>query len=251
MIHKKTAEDLAVMKAGGKLLAQIFEDVIPQVLPGMKTRDVDEIVVALMKKYGCTPSFYKVPHYHDAICISINEQVVHTPPSQRVIKEGDVVALDIGAYYQGFHTDCARTFIVGQAKDQEHTSFLNVGSDALDAALSQVLLGNHIWDISRSIQDSISAAGYCIIRELTGHGVGRTLHEDPMIPGYASRSREKTPVIEEGMTLAVEVIYAASSNKIVLEDDNWSLRTQDRSISACFEDTVTATAKGPFILTRL
>ncbi|KXK09057.1 MAG: Methionine aminopeptidase 1 [Microgenomates bacterium OLB22] len=251
MIYKKTANELKIMREGGMLLATIFNEVVPQIHPGMKTRQVDDLVVASMKKYGCTPSFYRVPHYHDAICISINEQVVHTPPSDRIINDGDIVALDIGSYYRGFHTDCARTFIVGDAIDPKHATFLQIGSETLDKAISQVLLGNHIGDISRAIYDSISSAGYCIIRELTGHGVGKKLHEDPSIPGYVSRAREKTPVIEEGMTLAVEVIYAKSSDKIVLEDDNWSLRTLDRSVSACFEDTVTATAKGPFILTRL
>lgn len=250
-IHLKTPDQIESMRKGGAMLAQVFKEIEPYVTPGRTTRQIDTRVTEIIHRLGASPSFKRVHGYVDSICIPVNEQVVHTPPSERVLKERDLVTLDVGVYYEGLHTDSAETYYLGDPIPDDIKDFMSAGRESLAAGLAQVQLGNRIGDISKAIYEVISGAGYYIIPQLTGHGVGRELHEDPMIPGYLDRPIEKTPRIEPGMVLAIEVIYAKGTKHIKLERDMWSYRTVDRSLAACFEHSIAITDKGAEILTKL
>jgi methionyl aminopeptidase len=249
-IHLKTEEEIEYMRQGGKKLMDAVHELMPQIRPGVTTEWVDARAEELIRKHGAEPSFTTVPGYHWTTCLPVNEQVVHTPPSKRVLKEGDILTVDVGALYKGLHTDWATTVIIGKPLRAEHETFLKVGEEALEKALLKVKGGHHTGEISKAIEDEIYGHGYFILKELTGHGVGKSLHEDPHIPGYCDRPIEKTPCMEAGLTIAVEVIYSLGTEEIAYEDGNdWSVITRDRSLSACFEKTIAVTVNNSFILT--
>jgi len=250
MIRLKSAPELALMKTGGAMLADVLEVVGSHVRPGITTQELDKIAEEEIEKKGGTAGFKRVKGYNWASCMCVNEQVVHTPPSNAKLIDGDILTFDIGVFYKGFHTDAARTVIVGEATNKEHEDFLQSGREALLEGLKMVKKGNNIGHISQAIESVIKRDGYYIIKELTGHGVGRDLHEDPFIPGYVSAKISHTPAIVEGMALAVEVIYAMGCDDIGPEKGNsWSLITKDKSVSACFEDTIIVEHNNTSILT--
>lgn len=250
MISIKTPQEIAYMQEGGRRLKLVMEEVMGRIQVGMSTNEIDKLATILLRQQGVGLSFTKVDGYKYATCICINEQIVHTEPSTRKIKNGDVVTIDIGAYYKGFHTDYATSCIVGTKKDKEIVDFLRVGKSTLQKAIQQAKWGNRFGDISEVIGTEISNAGYFVIKQLTGHGVGRELHEDPFIPGYLNQPKQKTARIEEGMVFAIEVIYSMGTDEMVGEpDSDWSIITPDRSISACFEHTVAILNKNTVILT--
>lgn len=245
----KTAEEIAIVKKGGAILKQTLAYVLPLVKPGVTTDYLDKKAEEFIHSQGAIPGFKKVPHYHWTICACVNEQVVHTPPSAYVLKEGDIITVDAGVFYKGYHTDAARTVAVGNVSAQV-AAFLKTGEQTLKRALSVIKPGKRIGHISEVIQHDIQSSGYYVIRELTGHGVGENLHEDPLIPGFLDRPVEKTVIIKPGMVLAVEVIYSKGSDQVVAQSgSNWSLITSDRSISACFEDTIAVEDDTASILT--
>ncbi len=250
-IHLKTPAEIQSQREGGRMLATVFKQIAPFMVPGTTTREIDNQVTRMIHDLGGSPSFKRVNGYRDSICIPINEQVVHTPPSDRIMKKGDLVTLDIGVYYKGLHTDSAETYYLDTPIPADIQAFMEAGRASLQAGLDQVVEGRRIGDISKAIYEVINGAGYYIIPQLTGHGVGKELHEDPMIPGYLDRPIERTPLIERGMVLAIEVIYAKGTKHIKLEPDMWSYRTTDRSIAACFEHTIAVSDKGAEILTNL
>lgn len=248
MIHYKTDEEIEIMREGGAKLQQVFAEVEKALKPGLTTREVDTLAEHAIISLGGTPSFKQVDNYIDTICISINDQVVHTPPSTQIIQIGDVVTVDIGMIYNGFNTDKAETYVIGTVKPEVET-FLHIGKVALQKAIEQAVVGNHIGDISATIQKIIESGGYHIVRELTGHGVGRTLHEQPAIPGLLKGKRKKTVPIKPGMTLAIEVIYAQTTGEINYENgQEWSLVTVDGSLAACFEHTIAVLQQSTLIL---
>jgi len=249
MIKLKTAQEIAVMAQGGKILRGVVSRLIPLIKAGTTTNQIDQAATRLIKKNGADLSFNKVPGYRWATCLPVNEQVVHTPPGRRVLKEGDVLTIDIGCFYGGFHTDYATTVIVGTKKNDQAVKFLSVGEQTLEKALSAVKIGHYLGEISLAIEKEIYGHGYCVIKDLTGHGIGRSLHEDPYIPGFVDGSLKKTVRISAGMVLAIEVIYSKSSEKISRENGGWSLISADRSLSACFEKTIAVTQKNTVILT--
>ena len=249
MIQLKSLEEIAIMRRGGERLRKVASTLKSEIREGMMTEDIDKRAKDLLKSYQGEPSFTKVKGYKWATCLPINEQVVHTPPSKRKLKNGDVLTLDIGMYHGGFHTDYADTFIVGASTDPKVNKFLEVGKNCLSKATSEFKIGNYVGQISKVIDDSIHGSGYFILRELTGHGIGRKLHEDPFIPGYLDRPVRETPKIQSGLVVAIEIIYSMGTEKIVYEADGWSIKTADERLSACFEHTVTATKNGPLILT--
>lgn len=238
MITYKTAEELTVMAEGGRILRETLNETRAFIKPGVTTREIDDVAESLIRKAGAEPAFQRVEDYQWTTCICINDQVVHTPPSERKIKEGDIVTLDMGVFYKGFNTDKADTIAVGQTTP-EVKKFLETGRNALNKALKQAKQGNYIGNISQSIGTDITEAGYWVIRNLTGHGVGKILHEDPLIPGVLSEKLKHTPKIEAGMALAIEVIYAESKTDFTEEEgDGWSLVTKNGSLAAMFEETV-------------
>lgn len=255
MIHLKSPQELEDMKVGGAMLAQVIQQTTEFVESGMTTNQIDEFATKLIKSLGGDVSFNKVPGYSWATCLCINEQVVHTPPSEQVVRAGDVLTIDVGVFYKGLHTDAATTIIVDGSTTLGVTPgvvhFLESGRTVLNAALKQVKPGNRIGHISKVIHDVAQTEGIYIIRDLTGHGVGHKLHEDPLVPGYIDRKLEKTPLITPGMVLAVEIIYATLPCHIVPEKgSDWSLMTNNRSLAACFEDTIAVYENTASILTR-
>ncbi|QQG44704.1 MAG: type I methionyl aminopeptidase [Candidatus Roizmanbacteria bacterium] len=250
MIHLKTKEELEIMKQGGDILKSVVSQVIPNIKPGIKTEDIDNEAERLIKKQGALPSFKEVEGYYWTTCLPINEQIVHTPPSKRILKEGDVLSIDIGVYYKGYHTDWATTLIVGQKKDEKHKKFLEVGKSTLKKAIEKAKIGRHLGEISALIQKEIEGNGYFVVKELTGHGIGCKLHEEPYIPGFLDKSVKQTPIMKSGLTMAIEVIYSEGTEEMIYEPgENWSIVTKDGSISACFESTVALSDKKTFILT--
>lgn len=250
MIIFKNDEEITIMKEGGRRLRKVVDQLMPAIKVGMTTNEVNKIATELIKKGGSDLSFNKVKGYNWATCLPINEQVVHTPPSERKLMDGDVLTVDIGLYFQGFHTDYATTIVVGQNKNPEISNFLEIGKKTLEKAISQVVAGNRIGHISKAIEESIYGNGFFILKDLTGHGIGKDLHEDPFIFGYVSKSIEKTMLIKPGLTIAIEIIYSKGTEKITYEENNdWSIKTSDNSLSACFEHTVAVTDKGTLVLT--
>ena len=207
MITYKSPYEIEAMKEGGAILKTIFSRVEKEIKPGVSTMDIEKNVQKWMKEYTVKPSFLTVSGYPYAINSPVDAQVVHTMPSDDVIlKEGNVVTIDIGVMHKGLHTDSAHTYIVGTPRSGAETLFLEAGEKALKKAISKAVAGNYVYDISAVIQDSIEGSGYCIIPELTGHGVGKVLHEDPYIPGFVRGKREHTARLVDGMTLAIEII---------------------------------------------
>ena len=240
MISSIDAEKIRAMQAGGAKLGKIREILADMIKPGTNLLAIEEKAQALILEEGGVPSFTTVEDYQWATCLCINDEVVHGIPSDRVIDEGDVVTVDVGMIYDGYHTDTATTRIAGdEEKYPEEKKLLQVGKDTLTKAIGMAKAGNHIYDISSVIEAAITKAGYSVIKSLTGHGVGKTLHEEPMIPMYTHGKRERTPEIHPGMTLAIEIIYAEGNGSIeYTKDDGWTLGSRDRSLTVVFEHTI-------------
>jgi len=245
------------MKTGGKILAQVMEEVINHVLPGTSEIDLEKLAERLIIEKGAEAAFKKVRGYNFATCISTNEEVVHGIPTERVFKKGDIVGVDCGVFYNGYNTDMAET-VKATSEKRKATSkdeidrFLEIGRKALFEAIKQAKVGNRIGHISKTIQDLVEGNGYSVVRTLVGHGVGRELHEDPEIPGFLDKDIKKTPLIKENQTLAIEVIYNMGDSKVNYKgkDDNWTIVSGDKSLSATFERTVLVTKNSPIILTE-
>jgi len=250
MIDYKTEEEIKIMSEGGKKLKQILERLIKFVKPGITTLAIENEAQRLIKEEKAEVSFDKVEGYQFATCLPVNEQIVHTPPSERVLKKGDLLTIDIGLYYQGFHTDCAKTMVVGEEEKGEIKRFLDTGREALKKAIEKIKVGGYLGEVSKAIETIIKKNGYFVIKKLTGHGIGKDLHEDPFVFGFLDRSVEKTLKIKPGLVLAVEVIYSMGTEEMAFEKDNdWSIVTKDGSLSSCFEKTVAVTKNGVLILT--
>lgn len=242
----KTDSEIKIMSKSGKICAEALKEVLANVKVGISSLELDQIAQEQIEKRGATASFKTVEDYQYTICTTINEQVVHGIPGQRKLKKGDILGIDIGALYNGYHSDLAITVGVGEVS-QDNKKFLEVGQKALKLAISKAKPNGYIGDISWAIQQAIEQAGYSIVKSLTGHGVGRELHEEPLIPGFG---RPKTgPKILENMVLAIEVIYTSGSGEVDLEEDNWTISTADRSVGGLFEKTIAVTKNGPIVLT--
>lgn len=252
MIPIKTQEEIKIMEKSGKILAETLFEVLKQAKPGVTELQLDTLAEKLIRKQGAEPGFQKVPGYHHTICASTNDVIVHGIPTTYKLKEGDVFGVDCGVYLQGFHTDMAETIIVGgnNTVDKSVVEFLDTGKKALEVAIGMVKPGNHIGHISKAIQMIVEeGAGYGITRELIGHGVGRELHEEPEVPGYLSRKIEKTPLLKEGMVIAIEVIYNMGSSGIAYLRDEWTIVSADHSLSGLFERSVLVTKDGHRVIT--
>lgn len=250
MVHLKTEKEIEIMKECGKRLHAAVQELLPRIYAGMTTLDIDAEATRLIKNHGAETSFTRVKGYKWATCLPINEQVVHTPPTKRVVKNGDVLTVDIGAYYQGFHTDYATTFVVSSTQDEKIIKFLEVGKKALKLAIAEAKAGNRIGHISAAIEKEIYKNGYFILRDLTGHGIGHELHEDPYVPGFSVAPIEKTLELKSGLVIAIEVIYSMGSEEIAYESgEAWSITSADKSLTACFEETVAITGENTYILT--
>lgn len=246
MAQVKTRQELELMKVSGAICARALKKVLENLKVGVTGIELDDIARAEIEKEGATSSFRTVDDYKWTICITFNEQVVHGIPTKRKVENGDIVSIDIGALYKGYHSDMATSKIVGQ-NSGEVSKFLEVGQQALEKAIKQARPGGKVGDISSTLQQTIEAAGYDIVKNLTGHGVGKELHEDPMIPGFGKKG--VGPTLQEGMTIAIEAIYAQKSGDVYIENDNWTITTKDHSLGGLFEKTIAIGKSGPIVLT--
>lgn len=235
MIHYKTAEDIQVIKEGAQILGQAHGEVAKLVKPGIQTKDLDKIAEEYIKDHGGSPSFKGYNGFPAALCISVNETVVHGFPSQYELKETDVISVDCGVYFKGFHSDSAYTYPL-EGVSQEVLDLLNRTYDSLYLGIEQAKVGNRIGEVSFAIQSYVEQFGYGVVRELVGHGVGKDLHEDPEVPNYGKKGRGAK--IKAGMVFAIEPMINLGTKSVVQENDGWTIRTADKKPSAHFEHTV-------------
>ncbi|GIW61284.1 MAG: methionine aminopeptidase [Patescibacteria group bacterium] len=253
MIDIKTKEEIEIMKKGGKILAESLFETLRTVRPGITEAELDRIAEKAIRRRGGEPGFMRVPGYKHTICVATNEVVVHGIPGDRILKEGDIICIDCGVYYGGLHTDMAETIIVGSENSvqKEVRDFLRTCKLALQEAIAVAKAGNRVGHISKTIQDIVEGKGYSIVRSLVGHGVGRELHEEPEVPGFLQGKIARTPLLKEGMTIAVEVIATMGSPEVCYaNEDGWTIKTVDNSLSAVFERTILITKDKPLILTQ-
>lgn len=252
MIHYKSKEEVEIMRTGGKMLSEVVWEVMDAARLGVTEEELDQLADKLIKKKGGEPGFKRVHGYKHATCMSTNDVVVHGIPGKTPLKAGDVIGVDCGVFYKGFHTDMSesRRIVGAKHKKDDIDTFLEVGKHALEEAIKQAVIGNRIGHISKKIQDIVEKqAGYSIVRSLIGHGVGKELHEAPEVPGYLADPIDKTPILKEGMTIAIEVIYNMGSHDVTLDTDGWTIRTADGAMAGLYERTVAITKDGPVILT--
>jgi methionyl aminopeptidase len=253
MIDYKTTEQIKIMQHGGHILATVLGEVMDHAVPGITELELDQLAEKRIRELGGEPGFMKVKGYHHSTCFSTNDVVVHGIPSEYVLQDGDVVGIDCGVYYKGFHTDMSETKRVkgkGESGSDEVDRFLKIGKTGLEEAIKQSVIGNRIGNISQTIQRIVEKeAGYSVVRSLIGHGVGKELHEAPEVPGYLAGKFNRTPLLKEGMTIAVEVIYNMGTHDVVLDSDHWTIRTHDGKLSGLYERTIAITKDGPLMLT--
>jgi methionyl aminopeptidase len=248
MIIYKSAEEIAKMRRAGRVVAGTIDRVVAAVRPGIVTADLDAVAEAYIGEQGAIPSFKGYKGFPASICVSINEEVVHGIPSpKRVLAEGDVVALDFGAIWEGFHADSALTMFVGDPPSAEAEKLVRVTEEALEAGISQIGPGARLSDIGAAVQQVAEGAGFSVVREYVGHGIGRSLHEDPQIPNYGEPGRG--PLIKPGLVVAVEPMVNIGGWETRVLADDWTVVTEDGSISAHFEHTIAVTEDGREVLT--
>jgi methionyl aminopeptidase len=246
MIPVKTKEEIAIMSEGGKILADIMKELKKRVEPGITTKELDRVAETLILKSGGQPSFRGYQKFPTALCASLNEEIVHAVPSQRKLKEGDILSLDLGIYYKGFHSDMALTLPVGDVSS-EAQRIIRVTRKALKRGIKKVRVGNTFGDISNTIQRYVESQGFNVVRDLCGHGIGKELHEEPQILNYGKR--HSGPEIKEGMTFCLEPMVTAGDWKLKRSADGFGFETADGSLSCHFEQEIVATKDGAKILT--
>jgi methionyl aminopeptidase len=246
MIIRKSADELERMARAGRIVADTLALVGEHARPGVTTGELDELAEEFVTGQGGYPTFKGYRGYPAATCISPNSMIVHGIPGPYELVDGDVLSVDVGVTLDGFVADSAYTFPIGEISD-EAERLLEAGQAALAAGIEQCRPGNRLSDISHAVQHVTESAGFSVVRSLVGHGVGRSMHEDPQIPNYGQPGRG--PVLAEGMTFAIEPMINAGVPDIVVHDDEWSISTADGSLSAHFEHTVAVTPTGPRILT--
>jgi methionyl aminopeptidase len=246
VIIRKSPAEVEKMARAGQVVSDTIALVGEHVRPGVTTSELDEIADEFIRSRGGTSSFKGYRGYPAAICTSPNDMVVHGIPSSRTLSEGDILSVDVGVILDGFVADSAYTFAVGEVSP-EAARLLEACQTGLAAGIEQCRAGNHLSDVSHAIQTATEEAGFSVVRSLVGHGIGRSMHEDPQIPNYGAPGRG--PELATGMTFALEPMITAGGAEIYLHDDNWSISTLDGSLSAHFEHTVAVTEDGPRILT--
>jgi methionyl aminopeptidase len=249
MVTLKSPREIELMARAGAIVAGTLELVSGLVRPGVSTEALDTEAERFIRSHsGATPSFKGLYGFPKSLCISINDEIVHGIPSpKRILREGNIVSVDVGVFLNGFHADAAATFPVGEVSP-EAQRLLEVTRQALAAGIAEARLGNHVGDIGHAIQKIAEGAGFGVVRELVGHGVGQRMHEDPQVPNHGQPHRG--PRLQLGMTLALEPMITAGDPATRMLDDKWTVATADGSLAAHFEHTVAITREGPRILTR-
>lgn len=243
----KSEREIELMREAGKILAKVHEELGKAIRPGMSTLDIDRMGEEMIRSFGCEPSFKNYQGYPASICVSVNEEVVHGIPSKdRIIIEGDIVSLDAGVIYKGYHSDAARTHGVGEISEEARLLIERTRQSFFEG-MKYAVAGNHLHEISKAIGDYAESFGYGVVRDLCGHGIGSHLHEDPEIPNFKQFRRGIK--LRPGMTLAVEPMINAGTAEVVWMDDDWTVVTEDLSLSAHYENTIVITEGRPEILT--
>jgi methionyl aminopeptidase len=250
MITLKSASELALMREAGRIVAEVLSRIEEKVAPGISTADLEAIAEEIIVgKHGAIPSFKGYRGFPGMVCASLNEEIVHGIPGQRVMHQGDIVSVDVGVIYKGYHGDAAVTVAVGDI-DSETQRLLDVTAESLQVGIGAALPGNWSSDISKAIQHYVESQGFSVVREYTGHGIGRNMHEDPQVPNFHA-PRMGRARLRPGMTVALEPMVNAGGWRTRVLDDDWTVVTADGQRSAHFEHTVAITQNGPEILTRL
>ena len=243
----KSSREIKLMTEAGRILEIVHEELRKALKPGMTTKDIDVLGEEVIRSYGCEPSFLNYNGYPASICVSINDEVVHGIPSKkRIIREGDIVSLDAGVIYKGYHSDAARTHGVGEIS-AEAEKLIKVTRQSFFEGIKFAKEGNHLFEISAAIGRYAEKQGYGVVRELCGHGIGTHLHEDPEIPNYPMLRRG--PKLRAGMTLAIEPMINQGTANVEWQDDDWTVVTRDGLLSAHYENTVLITKSEPILLT--
>lgn len=243
----KSEREIELMRESCKLLADVFQNMERAVKPGMSTMDINILGEKLIRAHGCTPNFLHYNGYPASICVSVNDEVVHgIPRNDHILQEGDIVSMDAGLIYKGYHSDMARTVGVGQISEEAKLLIERTKQSFFDG-IRMAKTGNYLYDISNAIDASIQPYGYGIVRDLVGHGIGTSLHEDPQIPNFAQRRRGIK--LQAGMTLAIEPMINMGRADVEWLDDDWTVVTEDGSLSAHYENTVLVTDGEPEVLT--
>ena len=242
----KSEKEIELMREAGRILAIVHEELEKFIRPGISTLDIDKKGYEIIKSYGCIPSFLNYNGYPASICVSVNDEVVHgIPRKDRILLEGDIVSLDAGVIYKGYHSDAARTWAVGEVS-KEAKKLMEVTEQSFFEGMKYAKAGNHLFEISAAIENYVVANGFSCVRDLVGHGIGKELHEDPQIPNF--RQRRRGPKLVPGMTLAIEPMVNAGKYHVCWLDDEWTVVTEDESLSAHYENTVLITDGEPELL---
>ena len=242
----KSSQEIELMREAGRILATVHQELGKNIRPGISTMDIDRLGEAMIRSYGCIPSFKNYCGYPASICVSVNDEVVHGIPSEkRLIQEGDIVSLDAGVIYKGYHSDAARTVAVGEISE-EAKLLIERTRQSFFEGMKKAVAGNHLHDISAAIGDYAESFGYGVVRDLCGHGIGNHLHEDPEIPNF--RQWRRGIKLRPGMTLAVEPMINLGTSEVKWMDDEWTVVTEDGAPSAHYENTILITEGKPEIL---
>lgn len=242
----KSPREIELMREAGKILAKTHEELAKNLRPGMSTWDIDHMGEEIIRSYGCIPSFKNYNGYPASICVSVNDEVVHgIPHKEHFLDEGDIVSLDAGVIYKGYHSDAARTYGIGQI-DEDAQKLIDVTRQSFFEGIKFARAGNHLNDISAAIQKYAESFGFGVVRDLVGHGIGSHLHEDPEVPNFARK--RKGILLQPGMTLAIEPMITEGSYEVVWLDDDWTVMTEDGGWAAHYENTILITEGEPEIL---
>ncbi len=246
MIEIKSKREIELMKAAGKVLAEVHERLGEMVKPGVSTQELNSFAEGFIRKNGCTPSFLHLYDFPAACCISINDELIHGIPNKhRLLKEGDIVSFDIGTCYKGYHSDATRTWPVGECSP-EAKRLMDVCRESFWKGISMAVPGNHLNDICGTIGDYVEGEGFGVVRDYVGHGIGREVHMDPEVPNF--RMKRRGPKLQAGMTLAVEPMITEGKNSVRVLDNEWTVVTEDGKLSCHYENTILLTDNGPEIL---
>ena len=248
MIIFKNNDEIALMRKAGKIVGETLLLLEKEVKPGVTTAELDIMAEEFITKHGAKPSFKGLYGFPSSLCISVNEQVIHGFPGNYVLKEGDIVSIDCGACIDGFHGDAARTFPVGSISS-EAQKLIDVTKQSFFEGIKHANVGNRLSDISHEIQSYVEAAGFSVVRDFVGHGIGRNVHEDPNVPNFGKSGRG--PKLLEGMVLAIEPMVNAGTHRVRTLKDGWTVVTADNCLSAHYENTVEILSDGPEILTLI
>lgn len=251
-IQLKNNNNIQKIKKCGKIISEVHAILASLVEPGVSTWELDKVAEEYTISKGYVPAFKGYQDFPGSICASINEEVVHGIPSKnRILKKGDIIGIDFGVYKDGFYADSAFTFGVGEI-DSHTELLLNTTRESLEKGIEMAVVGNKLYDISKSIQDHIESNGLSIVRSYVGHGIGRNLHEDPQVPNFVLESevRDKSLDLKEGLVIAIEPMVNIGNYEVEVSDDNWTVVTKDGSLSAHFEHTIAITKEGPVNLTK-